>query len=176
MKKELEDRLKEQQNLNEVIDLPFYADVWRSITEYPEKGLLLIGGVGTGKSALMRAILPDKSQMIMTSLLVHEYCERGQECFASQIMPSGMYHINGIICYDDLGTEPETASYMGNKRNVMADIIEGRYEIYKREKIMTYFTTNLGLKSIKKRYGERAFSRLREMVTEILIDGKDLRK
>lgn len=64
---------------------------------------------------------------------------------------------------------------MGNKSNVMADIIFGRY---KNGLVgdMTHGETNLSVVQIEEFYGPRIRSRFSEIFNWIVLTGKDRRK
>jgi DNA replication protein DnaC len=168
-------RIKEKDRIENVKHLDFYNDAFDILRE-EKKGLLLIGGVGTGKTAFFNSVT--QTPMIRCSELAMKYSMNGAEAFKGNVS-SNHYDIGwikpGNKIYDDLGTEPKEVLYMGNKLILMAYVIESRYEYFKAHETKTHFTTNLDLKTIKERYGERSFSRLKEMVTVITINGKDLR-
>ena len=168
-------RIKEKDRIENVKHLDFYNDAFDILRE-EKKGLLLIGGVGTGKTAFFNSVT--QTLIIRCSELAMKYSMNGAEAFKGNVS-SSHYDIGwikpGNKIYDDLGTEPKEVLYMGNKLILMAYVIESRYEYFKAHETKTHFTTNLDLKTIKERYGERSFSRLKEMVTVITINGKDLR-
>ena len=131
------------------------------------KGLLIIGNVGTGKSLLIRAV-----REAMRDVWGASFGMRGCADMSRDFNPkdSGGYQaiepwINAPhVCFDDLGTEPRESIHMGLRTNLMAEVIEGRYDrLMRGQKAWTHFTTNLGLPEIEERYGPRAFSRLRHI-------------
>ncbi len=132
-----------------------------------EKGLLLAGGVGCGKTTLMRFfanIQPNHYQMKSVREISYEYAEHGEMILKS--------YSNGAYCFDDMGTE-SNKKHFGNESNVLEDIISNRYD----SESLTHITTNLRSEDIEEAYGIRVRSRLRSMVN--LIDfknAKDLRK
>ncbi len=78
------------------------------------------------------------------------------------------------LIIDDLGAEG-TFYHFGNQREILREAIDFRYEEYKCNKAITFFTSNLTENQIYNRYGLRIFSRLKEMCTFIEIDGADSR-
>jgi hypothetical protein len=66
--------------------------------------------------------------------------------------------------FDDLGEE-DLASHMGNKVNVMGQIIENRYR--NRQFQLTHFTSNHTIDELNDLYGPRVTDRLREMCNVI---------
>jgi len=147
------------------------------------KGILLAGPVGCGKTTLMKifsenqkssyAVVPCKK---ISSLFVSDgfdIIEVNSDPFK---VSANMFRQNVYgACFDDLGTE-EMRVHFGNKVNTMQDIILNRYE--RVEHGYTHFTTNLIVDQIKDIYGERAYSRLKEMVVMISFNKNttDLRK
>lgn len=131
------------------------------------KGLLIMGNVGTGKSLLIRAV-----REAMRDVWGVSFGMRGCADLSRDFNPkeTGGYQaiepwINAPhVCFDDLGTEPTESLHMGLRTNLMAEVIEGRYDrLMRGQKAWTHFTTNLGIPEIENRYGARAFSRLRHI-------------
>ncbi|WP_313115057.1 ATPase [Aequorivita sediminis] len=158
------------------------------------KGILLSGPVGCGKTTLMklmRHLVPHHRpyKIIPTRNIVFAFNNIGYSIIEQ-------YGDNHFFCFDDLGVEPE-GKHFGNDCNVMGEILLSRYERYtqchpeqpvlslsKRSRKasiannMTHITTNLNAEEIEDRYGNRVRSRLREMVNVIGFDKntKDKRK
>lgn len=162
------------------------------------KGLLLSGPVGCGKTTLMkllRHLVPHYRpyELIPTRNIVFAFNNIGYSIIEQ-------YGNNHFFCFDDLGVEPEGKHY-GNDCNVMGEILLSRYERFlkyrrpkrrplsgvegsrgachpERSRGVTHITTNLNAEEIEDRYGNRVRSRLREMVNVIGFDKntKDKRK
>src|SRR5690554_6179999 len=150
------------------------------------KGLLLSGPVGCGKTTLMkllRHLVPHYRpyELIPTRNIVFAFNNIGYPVIEQ-------YGNSHFFCFDDLGVEPE-GKHFGNDCNVMGEILLSRYERYtqchpeqpvlslakgsRRASIannMTHITTNLNAEEIEVRYGNRVRSRLREMVNVIGFD------
>lgn len=81
------------------------------------------------------------------------------------------YITRPIIVIDDLGSEPTMANNFGNQVNIMKLIFEERYL----RGNITYFTSNLPMKIINEKYGERVNDRILEDTTIIEMTGTNWR-
>lgn len=135
----------------------------------PDKGILLSGPVGCGKTSMMR-------------LLRHLVpLQRPYEMIPSRNVTFGFNHLgyktiedfgdNKFLCFDDLGIEPFGRHY-GKDCNVMGEVLLSRYELYiqTKGKIKTHATTNLNAEELEERYGNRVRSRMRELFNLIAFD------
>lgn len=168
------DSLLQEKQVGELLDY---------FTGNSEKGLMLHGGVGSGKTYLMglfscnpKASYGVVSCREVSSLFTKEgyesirafyYISRGYKNYFSQT--------DYGKCFDDLGEE-KNKKYFGNELNVMEEIIESRYNNKKLWQY-THITTNLNVDQIEEIYGKRVRSRMREMFQLIEFKGvTDLRK
>lgn len=80
-----------------------------------------------------------------------------------------------ILCVQDFGSEAKETLYMGNRINVMQQIIESRGD---RGDLVTLLSSNLPLthQLLMEKYGGRVVSRLTEMCNYIELKGIDRRK
>ncbi|MCR4800783.1 MAG: hypothetical protein K5860_09775 [Bacteroidales bacterium] len=74
-----------------------------------------------------------------------------------------------VLIIDDLGAENGILNHYGTKINVIEEIISGRYDKDK----LTFVTTNIV--NPQDVYEKRICSRISEMFTSVLVDGKDFR-
>ncbi|MFZ2283972.1 MAG: ATPase [Lutibacter sp.] len=124
------------------------------------KGLLLSGPVGCGKTSLMK-LMPYfgsnkiKYEMISTSNIVNNFNEAGSEVLEK-------YKDIKDYCFDDLGLEP-AACHNTKDCNVMEEILLSRYDLFKTKNVKTHITTNLHIEELEARYGSQFTSRLDEM-------------
>lgn len=143
-----------------------------------DKGLILFGGVGVGKTALMSLFRYNQHasyQVVNCIDITDSYSVHGAKEIdlyrslkeAESNHPFGHQYIG--YCYDDLGTETIPATYFGEKKNVLAEILLGRYA-RKQDYKLTHITTNLSVEEIEKNYGSRVLDRMSEMFNQITFD------
>ena len=151
------------------------------------KGILLTGPVGCGKTSLMKLLphlAPHKTnyEIIPTRNIVFNFNANGYEVLEK-------YNDTKNYCFDDLGVEP-TGSHYAQECNVMGEILLSRYDLFTRHPALvsgshqkytrtkTHITTNLNAQELENRYGSRVRSRLREMFNLISFDqnSRDKRK
>ena len=144
------------------------------------KGLLLSGPVGCGKTSLMKLLpylAPHKTtyEIIPTRNIVFNFNAAGFEVLEK-------YNDIKNYCFDDLGVEP-TGCHYTKECNVMGEILLSRYDIFKEKKPAlsltkgkTHITTNLNAEELEARYGSRVRSRLREMFNLISFDSSSTDK
>lgn len=148
------------------------------VSKFPEmkkrgKGLLLFGGVGTGKT-------------FISACIANALIDEGRACLVTNFARlvntlSGMFYgkqeyidsLNRfeLIVIDDLASERDT-EYMGE---IVQNIIDSRY----RAGLPLIVTTNLTSEELKKPAEirkQRIYSRLFEMCMPIAVEGKDRRK
>ena len=131
------------------------------------KGLLISGPVGCGKTTLMN-LMPSsnwnkiKYETIPTRNIVKDFNEAGFEELEK-------YKDTKDYCFDDLGLEP-TGCHNTNDCNVMEEILLSRYNLFKTKNAKTYITTNLNAEELEARYGSRVRSRMREMFNLVSFD------
>jgi len=157
------------------------------------KGILLSGPVGCGKTSLMKLLLhlaPHKTnyEIIPTRNIVFNFNTSGFAVIEK-------YNETKNYCFDDLGVEP-TGSHYAKECNVMGEILLSRYDLFMRhpEQVTersrsvisvshppknynkTHITTNLNAEEIEKRYGNRVRSRLRAMFNLISFNQNSIDK
>ena len=134
-----------------------------------DKGILLSGPVGCGKTSLMkllRFIVPMQRpyEIIPCRNVIFSFNHLGFKTVEE-------YGNTKFYCFDDLGVEPSGRFY-GKDLNVMGEVFLSRYELYlaTKHKIKTHATTNLNAEELEERYGNRVRSRMRELFNLIAFD------
>jgi len=131
------------------------------------KGILLSGPVGCGKTSIMHLIKPFAQvkydyKIKTTREVSFEFAKHGFEALQSYTQKSNhQLRLTGY-CFDDLGTEQQI-KHFGNDCNVMAEILISRYEQFIENSTVTHITTNLSASELENAYGNRVRSRLRQM-------------
>lgn len=139
----------------------------------PRKGLMLFGGVGVGKTAVMELFARNVIccyQVIRCAKIETEYGQKdnGPATISkySEMKPNiykAQYFNQELLgyCFDDLGAEEVANNY--GKRELMIDILESRYDNKSCKGPKTHLTTNLTLEQIEGRYSSRVLDRMRQM-------------
>ena len=119
-----------------------YSWCWRmsQLGIDPNKGILLSGPVGCGKTSLMK-LLPHfvphlrSYEIVPSRNLTFQFNNVGFKIIEQ-------YGNNKFYCFDDLGVEP-TGRHFGKDCNVMGEILLSRHDLFIKHKIKTFITTNL---------------------------------
>jgi DNA replication protein DnaC len=150
-----------------------------------DKGIMLAGVFGTGKTTVMKLFQKNQRQvyfMRSAKQLADEYQANGVEAaeiyqnkFKNAVGDGAMFFQPfSALCIDDIGSE-DVKKHFGNERNVIGDIIENRYS-RGNVGIWLHATTNLTGDQIEQYYGGRVRSRMREIFNFIELGGGDRRK
>lgn len=130
------------------------------------KGILLNGPIGCGKTSLMKLMRfyePADHRFILRSCrdISFEFIKEGYETISKYSNLSFRNYEPLVYCFDDLGSE-RNIKYYGNECNVLAEVLLSRYDLFTSRQLITHITTNLAASEIEKFYGNRVRSRLRE--------------
>lgn len=142
-----------------------------------DKGFIIMGNVGTGKTLLLRAFkaiqgfFHRRVNFAPTYQIVSKFSMDGYLMFENT--DSISHYLKTPICLDDLGAE-STGVHFGQKVNVIAELIQRRYDIKQSNRPM-FGSTNLNKQMLSEIYGSRIYSRLNEMCNFFVLDGKDFR-
>lgn len=149
-----------------------------------KKGIYIAGNTGTGKSWCLEVMAAyamafgfvitlgetEKRMLYWDNVRADDICE---EYAANGTFQN--YKTSKIYGIQDLGSEPAESVYMGNRIEVLRQLLEYRGD---RTDQVTLFTSNLPMnhKILVDRYGDRVSSRLSAMCNYFEIRGKDRRK
>ena len=139
------------------------------------RGFYFFGPVGTGKTYNLYAILRlfraswpgDKinfwnvPRVLAIFKAMYDRRDEGEEAIIAYL------ETGGILCIDDLGGEKQTEWSL----DIIYRLINYRSENRK----LTYIASNLSLKELADKYGDRIASRIAGMCEVMKIDGKDRR-
>ena len=149
-----------------------------------KRGIYIAGNTGSGKSWCLeimreyaRAIgftikfqSEEKVSPLLWSIcradeICREYAERGD---------IQKFKTRSILAIQDFGQEPQETLHMGNRMNVLQQVLEYRGD----QDGLTLITSNMKLSGelLRKLYGDKAQSRLHEMCNYFEIKGADRRK
>lgn len=148
-----------------------------------KRGIYIAGNTGTGKSWALEIIVAysrimgfhitfddQQTSLSWANLSADDICSKFTNTGNIESIKN-----NNILGIQDLGAEPMECCFMGNKLEVMRNVIETRGD---RTDYITLFTSNLPMshKALLDRYGDRVASRLVEMCNYFEIKGQDRRK
>ena len=164
----------DEENKEVINQLLYYFNRDTEFKGEHSKGIILCGNVGSGKTHLFKVFqLLALKPIAMTTCrnVERRFHEKGYPVlkdFAFKPVSNGTDKFVPAYCFDDLGAEANVKAF-GNEVNVMAELIQDRYELWKSSGVVTHFTTNLTKSEISFRYGDRCLSRLQEMCTFVVL-------
>jgi DNA replication protein DnaC len=149
-----------------------------------DKGLLIVGTFGNGKTATMRVferIFRNIKNRTFKGYTANEVVGMFEKCNDENLKKDFDRKMNlGSRYFDDLKTERIASNY--GKVNIFKDILETRYN----NNLKTYITCNykegfegnveVALEEFGEKYGGRVYDRLFEMFNIIEFKGKSFRK
>lgn len=144
------------------------------------KGLWLEGPVGTGKSTLLN-VFSAYMRSLKVGFKVY-ICSHVTTLYALDgNLDLFLENRNGLnagpvdMGFDELGREPNPASYYGTKMNVFEHILHIRYAYWQSKGIRTFITTNMDAKQLGEKYGDYIRDRRKEMFNIIPVTGESRR-
>lgn len=176
----------DESNKEIVEQLCFYFSLDSRFKGDLTKGLILFGGVGVGKTSLMKFFMRNQAysyRLISCREIETQFAMEGDTTIdyystnpqiPNNSNPFGHQQIG--FCFDDIGTE-SNSKYFGKEKNVIAEILLNRYD-NQMPKNSTHITTNLSVDELTKNYGTRVVDRIKEMMNVIQFhkDTKSRRK
>jgi DNA replication protein DnaC len=142
-----------------------------------KSGLLLTGGVGTGKTKLMMAFnllfryyTGDVQSLKIFS--AQKICDMARSKIAAELDTVAKLKTYRYAGIDDLGAEPVTVKDFGTDLSPVIDILYARYD----QGLTTLITTNDSPDAIRTKYGERIYDRIIEQYDIIVFNFKSFRQ
>jgi len=148
------------------------------------KGVYLCGGVGTGKSIIMKAFKAFTGYLKQNSFQYYTATDIIDNVNISGVEFLGLFNhnytgskANPVTCYiDDIASKNEKVKNYGTEINVIEQLISIRYNVFERYRKLTHFSTNIPPAALKNLYDQRITDRLSEMCNIITIAGESRRK
>jgi DNA replication protein DnaC len=138
------------------------------------KGIFFYGPPGTGKTHLSYALLNEINQKTNTfsfAIFVPEFIQKIRDYYSQgevELNPINEIAKIPVLLVDDLGAE----RYTEWVQEQIVQLLDFRY----RNNLSTIITSNLNLKKLEEKVGERIYSRVIGLCKPVLIYGKDFRK
>jgi DNA replication protein DnaC len=148
------------------------------------KGIMLIGPVGTGKTEIMKCFKIYTSEIIKNNSFQFYYSNeviddvniKGVEALEKFNSNYNGYKFNPVTCLiDDICSKNEVIKNYGTEISVIEQLISIRYNIFGRYDKLTHFTTNIYPNEMINHYDIRVVDRLREMCNIVELKGKSKR-
>ena len=170
------------QNVDHTFDtyqhLPEYDEIIDWMTNTDDKGLMLMGDCGRGKSVILNYVLPVLFRIKNRVLFPVHAQDMGKMMPPPQnaqaaVSRTYLDHLlaSGFPIIDELGVEPMMNDY-GEKSEGFNQVLNAA-ERYHRP---VFISTNLSPEQIYERYGDRTMDRLTHLCRTIHFEGESLRK
>ena len=151
-----------------------------------KKGMLIIGGLGVGKSAMMKIMqrIFKETPARFKWVNAYELKDLSEVYTASQIKEMYGYDLKMDLYIDDIGVSVDVKRY-GNTVNIITEILMERYDLFINSGFKTHISSNLlthvvndakNTPTLKTVYGARILDRIIEMTTVVIFKGESRRK
>ena len=152
------------------------------------KGLLISGGVGTGKTFSLKLFqrITRSFGIVTTRHIIRDYFsdktpgkiidKYGRESFHRTAVGMLDRTKPTTWLFDDCGLEAVSVKNYGNEANILEEIMLDRYDMALSVGMKTFITTNLNVDMIEQNYGARVRDRFRETMNYIILTGETFRK
>ena len=185
---------KEMYGVNFNLDTEAVCNTYKIVYEYLikqskskiSKGLLIIGGLGVGKSAMMKIMqrLFKNTNSRFKWVNAYELKDLSEIYTVSQVKEMYGYDLKMDLYIDDIGVSVDVKRY-GNTVNIITEILMERYDLFISSGYKTHISSNLvtsitndlkNTSTLKTVYGERILDRIIEMTTVVIFKGSSQRK
>jgi len=165
-----------------------YENFANNVKGEKNKGLLLIGKIGVGKTALMKIMqrLFKDTDSKFKWVQANEFKYLLEEYTNNELMAMYGKECAVDLYIDDIGVGTFDYKRFGNSINIISEIIYERYDLFLEKGIRTHISSNLPVKIDKDKfpnidtlsdiYGDRITDRLKQMCETLVIKGESLRK
>lgn len=149
------------------------------------KGNMLVGGIGTGKTLLFdifkeftkTTINANSFQKVEAIDIINEITVNG----AVEFSKFSHNKVNGMpapitFYIDDIASKNENVKHFGTDHNVIEELLLLRYNVFKRYGTLTHTSTNIYPAQMNIIYDMRLIDRMKEMFNIIELDGPSWRK
>ncbi len=138
-----------------------------------KKGALVIGGIGVGKSAMMKIMqrLFKDTESRFKWVNAYELKDLSEVYTTSEIKEMYGYDLKCDLYIDDIGVSLDVKRY-GNTVNIISELLMERYDLYINSGYRTHLSSNLKTDilnnlnktpTLKSMYGSRLLDRIKEM-------------
>lgn len=185
---------KEMYGVNFNLEVESVCNAYKIVYEYfikqskskASKGLLIIGGLGVGKSAMMKIMqrLFKNTTARFKWVNAYELKDLSEVYTVSQVKEMYGYDLKMDLYIDDIGVSVDVKRY-GNTVNIITEILMERYDLFISSGYKTHISSNLvtsitndlkNTNTLKTVYGERILDRIIEMTTVVIFKGGSQRK
>ncbi len=149
----------------------------------PQRGLMLHGDIGTGKTTMLEIARIFAQRMRPRDDKGRLYGFRTASAIgvASDFNSEGYGGIRTYCesdrqAFDDLGLEPTSVNYYGTRVNPMQHVLLARYDRFTATGDFTHITTNLNLQGIRDLYGDQVYDRCKQMFNMVEMNGSTWRR
>jgi len=165
-----------------------YENFTKNVKGEKNKGLLLIGKIGVGKTALMKIMqrLFKDTDSKFKWVKANEFKYLLDEYSNNELMAMYGKECNVDLYIDDIGIGNSDYKRFGNSINIISEIIYERYDLFLEKGLRTHFSSNLptsldklqypNIDTLSDIYGDRVTDRLKQMCETLVIKGESLRK
>lgn len=146
-----------------------------------KKGLLIVGGIGVGKSAMMKImqrIFKDTNSRFRL-VNAYELKDLSELYTIAQVKEMYGYDLKSDLYIDDIGFSVDVKRY-GNTVNIITELLMERYDLFINSGFKTHLSSNLktaitndisNTPTLKTMYGARILDRMKEMCEVINFKG-----
>ena len=140
-----------------------------------EKGILIIGPTGTGKTDCLR-IFDEFCRAFNTQInMKFKRCGEIEANFKEHGYSAVRFNDISNYIFDELAQESKESTRFNDKFNVMPYILQDSYNKWKQKGVLTFGTSNANGDILYDQYGELCFERICEMFNIIYLTGKNRR-